>query len=248
MEALGMQQTFWLPVMASLLAAAVTAAGIAAIRRHEAWALDNAPYFACFAAGVLVSVSFLHIVPKAISLSASAPACLLAGYFAMHLFNRFVTIVVCDKPATKDYAIGLIPMVGIGVHSFIDGIIYSVTFSVSSLTGIAAALGMVLHEFPEGVFTYVLLRKGGVEERTALWSAMIAAALTTPLGTLISLPVIGRLEPAVLAVLLALSAGALIYVGATHLLPMAEREPRPYSLAVLAGGILVAAGIIATHG
>lgn len=243
-----MHQAFWLPVMASLLAAAVTTAGIVAIRRYEPWALGNAPYFACFAAGVLVSVSFLHIVPKSMTLSASAPVCLLAGYLAMHLFNRFVIIVVCDRPATKDYAIGLVPMVGIGMHSFIDGIIYSVTFSVATVTGIVSAAGMVLHEFPEGIFTYVLLRKGGMEERTALWSSMAAAALTTPLGTLISLPIIGRLEPSVLAVLLALSAGALIYVGATHLLPMAEREPRPYSLAALAGGILVAAGIIVTHG
>jgi zinc and cadmium transporter len=242
-----MQQAFWLPLMTSLLAAGVTASGIVAIRRYEAWALANAPFFACFAAGVLVSVSFLHIVPKAIGLSASAPVYLLVGYLAMHLFNRFVTAVVCDRPATRDYAIGLVPLVGIGVHSFIDGIIYSVTFSVSTVTGIASAVGMVLHEFPEGIFTYVLLRKGGVEERVALWSAMAAAALTTPLGTMISLPIVCRLAPSVLAVLLALSAGALIYVGATHLLPMAEREPRRFSLLALAAGILVAIGIIATH-
>jgi zinc transporter ZupT len=242
-----MQQAFWLPVMTSFLAAGVTASGIGAIRRYEAWALANAPYFACFAAGVLVSVSFLHIVPKAFGLSASAPVYLLVGYLAMHLFNRFVTAVVCDRPATMDYTIGLVPLVGIGVHSFIDGIIYSVTFSVSTVTGIASAVGMVLHEFPEGIFTYVLLRKGGVEERVALWSAMAAAALTTPLGTMISLPIVGRLAPSVLAVLLALSAGALIYIGATHLLPMAEREPRRFSLLALAAGILVAIGIIATH-
>jgi zinc transporter ZupT len=53
-------------------------------------------------------------------------------------------------------------MVGIGIHSFIDGIIYSVTFSVSALTGTLVSIGMVMHEFPEGVFTYVLLRKGGL--------------------------------------------------------------------------------------
>jgi hypothetical protein len=85
----------------------------------------------------------------------------------MHLFNRFVTVLVCDRPATKDYAIGLVPMVGIGVHSLIDRIIYSVTFSVGTVTGVASAIGMVLHEFPEGIFTYVLLRKGGMKERTA---------------------------------------------------------------------------------
>ena len=44
--------------------------------------------------------------------------------------------------------------------------------------------------------------------------------------------------------LLAFSAGTLVYVGATHLLPRAEREPRRYSLIALVVGVLVAIGII----
>lgn len=114
---------YWLPLISSLLAAAVTTAGIVTIRRYEAWALANAPYFACFASGIRVTVSFLHIVPNSIRLSTSAPGHLPPCYLAMHLFNRFVTAVVCDRPPTKDYAIGIVPKVGIGVHSFIDGII-----------------------------------------------------------------------------------------------------------------------------
>lgn len=47
---------------------------------------------------------------------------------------------------------------------------------------------------------------------------------------------------------LALSSGALIYVGATHLLPQAEREPRRFSLIALGAGILMAAVIVATKG
>jgi zinc transporter ZupT len=197
----------------------------------------------------LISVSFLHLVPKALGLSQHAPFYLLAGYLFMHLFNRFITAFVCDRPATKDYALGLVPMVGIGIHSFIDGIIYSVTFSVSALTGTLVSIGMVLHEFPEGVFTYVLLRKGGLAERAAFGAAVLAAALTTPLGMLVSFPIISRIDQSVLAALLALSAGVLIYVGArSHLLPMAEREPRRYNLLALGAGVLVALGIIAAHG
>jgi zinc and cadmium transporter len=243
-----MERAFWPPLVASLCAAVVTGAGIGAIRRYEDWALRNASYFACFAAGVLVSVSFLHIVPKAIALSRSAPLFILVGYLFMHLFNRFITAFVCDRPATKDYALGLVPMMGISVHSFIDGIVYTVTFSVSAFTGILVSIGMVLHEFPEGIFTYVLLRKGGLKERAALWAAVLAAALTTPLGMLVSFPVIRHIDQPVLAALLALSAGALIYVGASHLLPTAERKPRRYNLLALGVGVLVALGIIATHG
>jgi ZIP family zinc transporter len=242
-----MERVFWAPFLVSLCAAAVTGAGIGVIRRYERWALRNAAYFACFAAGVLITVSFLHIVPKALSLSERAPLYVLAGYLGMHLFNRFVTAFVCDRPATREYAIGLVPMMGIALHSFVDGIIYSVTFSVSALTGALAAIGMVLHEFPEGIFTYVLLLRGGFHERKAVWSALFAASLTTPAGMLVSYPLVSRIEAPILAALLATSAGALIYVGASHLLPTAEREPQRYSIVALGLGVLVAAGIIATH-
>lgn len=239
---------FWAPFLASVCAALITSLGIGAIRRYGDWATRNSPYFACFAAGVLVSVSFLHIIPKALGLSPQAPLYLLGGYLFMHLFNRFVTAFVCDRPATKDYAIGLVPMLGIGIHSFIDGVIYTVTFSVSALTGLLAALGMILHEFPEGIFTYVLLLKGGFTDRRATLTSLFAAALTTPLGMLVSYPIVSRIDPAKLAALLAISAGALIYVGASHLLPTAEREPQRYSLLALAAGVLLAAGIVGTHG
>jgi zinc transporter ZupT len=66
---------------------------------------------------------------------------------------------------------------------------------------------------------------------------------------LVSFPIISRIDQSVLAALLALSAGVLIYVGArSHLLPMAEREPRRYNLLALGAGVLVALGIIAAHG
>ena len=61
-------------------------------------------------------------------------------------------------------------------------------------------------------------------------------------------PADGLFDPShlnqLLGILLALSAGALIYVGATHLLPQAEREQRRFSLIALFAGILVAVGIV----
>jgi zinc transporter ZupT len=71
--------------------------------------------------------------------------------------------------------------------------------SVGAFTGVLVSIGMVLHEFPEGVFTYVLLRKGGFQEHLALWAAVFAAVLTTPLRTLISFPIISRIDEAALA-------------------------------------------------
>jgi zinc and cadmium transporter len=239
-----MEQNFWTAFAASLVAGGVTTIGILAVRHFEAWARQNVTYFACFAAGVLIAVSFLHIIPTALANSAQAPIYLLAGYLFMLVFNRFLTAYVCDKPETADYSLGLVPLVGIGFHSFLDGVVYSISFSVGMLTGALVALGMVLHELPEGIVTYALLVRSGFSARQSFLFAFLAAALTTPLGTLTSFPFVSQISPPLLALLLAFSAGALIYVGATHLLPRAEREPRRFSLVALAAGTLVALGII----
>ena len=116
------------------------------------------------------------------------------------------------------------------------------------MTGSLAAIGMVLHEFPEGVFTYVLLLKGGFEKRHALYLAILGAGLMPPLGVLVSYPAVSWIQPVTLASLLALSAGALIYIEVTHLIPSAEREAGRYSLFALLAGMLAAIGIVATHG
>jgi len=238
------ENTFWTALGASSLAALVTAIGIYTIRHFEAWGRKHSIYFICFAAGVLISVSFLHIIPKSFEMNANAPAYLLIGFVFLHLFNRFITAFVCERDPDSRYGIGLVPMFGIGLHSFIDGFIYSITFTVSTFTGALAATGMVLHEFPEGIITYLLLLRGGFSEKTSLILAFLAASLTTPLGMLVSYPIISQIDKPMLGTLLSLSAGALVYVGATHLLPQAEKEHRKFSLIALGAGILVAVIIV----
>lgn len=228
-------------VLVSCLACLVTAAGIYAISRHEPWGRAHSAYFMSFAAGVLISVSFMHIIPRAFEMSPAGPVSLLVGFLGIYLSNRLVRMYVCHEyECTRDYAMGVIPMLGIGFHSFIDGVIYSVTFNVSALTGVLAAIGMVLHEFPEGIVTFILLERAGFSRRKSALYAFLAAALSTPLGTVISFPLIESISGPLLGSLLAASAGALVYVGAVHLLPAVEAENRRYSVLALAAGVAVA--------
>ena len=236
--------TFGVVMAASLLACAVTTIGIYVISRHARWAREHSTYFMCFAAGVLISVSFMHIIPKSFQMNGAAPTFLLAGFLAIHLSNRLLDLYLCHDYERADYAVGIIPMIGIGLHSFIDGVIYSVAFNVSIFTGMLAAIGMILHEFPEGIVTFVLLERGGFSRRKSVVYAFLAAAVSTPLGTLVSYPFINRIAPPTLGILLAVSAGALVYVGASHLLPAVEKENKRYSILALAAGVLVAVIIV----
>jgi zinc and cadmium transporter len=239
-----LSQTFLSVILASSLACAVTTIGIYVIRRHDRWGSDHAAYFMAFAAGVLISVSFIHIIPKSFDMNEAAPTYLLIGFLGLYLTNRFLNAYVCHEYDCANYALGIIPMLGVGLHSFLDGIIYSVTFEVSIFTGVLAAIGMVLHEFPEGIVTFLLLQRGGFDQTKSARYAFLAAAISTPLGALVSYPFISEIEQSSLGILLAVSAGALVYVGASHLLPAVERENKQYTLVALAIGVLVAAIIV----
>jgi len=236
--------TFTAVLIASSLACLVTMIGIFVISKYEKWGSVNVAYFMSFAAGVLISVSFIHIIPKSFDMNDAAPLYLLTGFLFLYLINRFLNTYICHEYDCTTYTLGLIPMLGIGLHSFLDGMIYSVTFNVSIFTGVLAAIGMILHEFPEGIVTFLLLERGGFARKASIWYAIAAAAISTPLGTLVSFPFISRIQPSTLGALLALSAGALIYVGASHLLPAVERENKRYTLISLAIGVMVAAIIV----
>jgi zinc and cadmium transporter len=240
-----MENTFWTAFTTSLIAALITSLGIYTTRRFSDWANRNITYFMCFAAGILISASFLHIIPQSFRMNPRSPIWLLVGFMGLHVFNRFLTAFVCEKdPSKKDYSIGIVPMLGIGFHSFIDGFVYSIAFTVSILTGYLATIGMVLHEFPEGIITYLLLVRSGFSEHNSSSLAFLSAAATTPLGMLVSYPLISAIDREQLGALLSLSSGALVYVGATHLLPRAEQERKKFSLVALAGGVVVAVVIV----
>ena len=235
-----MGESFFISLSASIFAAVVATGGILTVRRFKRWAERSSTYFMCFAAGVLLAVSFLHLMPVSLAMNSQASVYLFGGYLLMYAINRFLTAYVCDKPETADYALGLVPLFGIGLHSFLDGVIFSIGFSVSLYTGALAVLGIILHEFPEGIVVYTLLVRSGFSDGRAFALAFLAAALTTPIGTVISYPFVSQIGHSFLGGLLAISAGALIYVGATHLLPQAEREARRFNLLALAAGVLVA--------
>ena len=236
--------TFGTAILTSSLACLVTLVGIYVIRKYETWGITNIAYFMSFAAGVLISVSFIHLIPESFSMNDASPIYLLIGFMALYLINRFLNAYICQEHRTTDYTFGLIPMLGIGFHSLLDGVIYSVAFNVSVFTGVLAAIGMVLHEFPEGIVTYLLLKRSGYDRGKATWYALFAAAVSTPLGTLISYPFIRGISQPALGAAPALSAGTFVYVGASHLIPAVEKENKHYTLVSLFTGVIVAMLIV----
>jgi zinc and cadmium transporter len=224
----------WLPFAVSLVAAAVTIAGILAVRMREQWVQTHRAMLTAFAAGILLTIAFLHLIPDAFEESGGqAAAALAAGFLILYLVGRLV-ILTAGNSRGRAHSLGLVALIAIGFHSFVDGVLFSIGFSVSATTGFLIAPGMILHEFVEGIVVYKLLLFGGFSRQRALVLAILAAAITTPLGVVVSWPLIAEIQPEASALLLAGAAGSLIYVGGSHLLPQSEEQQGPQTAGFLA--------------
>lgn len=229
----------WMAVFA-ILSAIVNSLGIFAIVKYRKWAEKAKTYFMCFAAGILISTPLMLALPQAIQKNFYAGFMAAGGFLFMVFSNKFITY----HTQKQKLAFGILVAEGIGIHSFVDGIIYAVTFSVSILTGFLAATGLVVHEFAEGVITYLVFMQSGIKKRTAILYALLTAALTTPLGAFIAYPLLGKLSDSSLGLLLGFMAGVLIYVSASHLLPEATGEKKEHSIFAFLGGVGVAIFIV----
>ncbi len=122
-----------------------------------------------FASGVLISVTFLIVVPKSFLMNEYGPVYLLAGFLGIFLINQFVDVYLCHREeACRDFRIGIVAAFGIAFHSFVDGIIFATTYTVSVFIGVMATLGMIFHEFPEGCFDFFIVHERWFWEREVI--------------------------------------------------------------------------------
>ena len=227
------------PLFLSFLAAFIATVGLIVVAVRSDWSLKYAHLFAVAASGLLLTMVILHLAPEAMAGHKQAPLYMLGGFFLGLLVNDVLRMVL-PSTDSRSLAAGLTPLIAIGLHSFLDGMIYTVTFSKGFETGILATLGLLIHEFPEGIITFALLRGAGFSNRHSFIMAFIAAALTTPLGTVIAIPLIQTSTEGSLALMFAVSAGLLLFVSTGPLMAHMSEDKPARTLPALAFGVVLA--------
>ncbi len=227
-----------------LLAAVVTTLGLAAVAMRSEWSARQSGLFALSAGGMLITMSLLHIVPEALGAWHGTAKFILAGFFG-GLLMSFAMRTFFPEGAGQARAEAFTPLLAVGVHSFFDGVIYSVSFAASFQSGVDASLGLILHEFAEGIIAFAILARHGFKVKEALIWAFIAAAATTPLGALVSGLFVNGLGAGTIAALYAVSAGLLIYVATGPMMePLKEMAP-VRAFGALAAGVAFALAVLA---
>ena len=220
----------------SLVVGMSTMGGVYLVKFFSSWTKRNSLLLISFAGGVLVSTAFLVLLPEAAAKTSVWAAATLGGVILLFTVEHFMAIHECQEAECDIHNIGTVTALGIGIHSFIDGVVIGAGFEANLTLGIITALAVIVHELPEGAFTYGLLIANGEAPRKALAIGWIVA-LATPVGTVLTFLVLRGMGAGVLGAMLAFSAGTFIYVGTADLLPQIHRRPNLRLLAIMLAGV-----------
>lgn len=246
---------FWYIVIFSFIGGVLSLTFAALLLINKRVATTFAHYAMPFAAGALLAAVFFDLFPEGAEdgkvqiMFAAALGGIVVFFFAERFIQWFHHHHQHDGDK-KDAGIPLI-IIGDAIHNTLDGIAIAAAFMVSIPTGIVTTLAVAAHEIPQeiGIFG-ILLNKGMRRGKVLLVNVLIS--LTAVAAAVITY-VVGSGEALPMDIIFGLSAGFLLYVALSDVIPSLHenREPvRAFKLQpilLLAGIAIVWVATILTH-
>ncbi len=195
---------------ANLLGAAVV------VGRRSAWSMRALDGMLAYAAGFMISVGLIDLLPEALRRGGEDAAIIaLGGYLAVHITQHVIGTHFHFGEETHQVsgAVSVAALVGLLLHTFVDGVAVASGFEVGGAVGALVFFAVILHKLPEGLAISSLFLAAG-QGRTRAMLAAGALGLTTIAGVVLT-DRIGALRQHGLA----LSAGVTLYVGMSNLVP-----------------------------
>lgn len=176
-----------------------------------------------FAAGVLIAVAFLDLLPEAAEASNTTKIFLpaLFGFITFFMAERFIQWFHRHHEHGQKSSIWLI-LVGDGVHNFIDGVAIAASFLTNINLGIVTSFAVAAHEIPQEIADLGILITGGLTKPRALFYNFLSA--TTALAGAIIAFLFSSMITQNLYIFLSITAGFFIYIAASDLIPQLHEK------------------------
>lgn len=172
-----------------------------------------------FASGVMLTLSLVDLIPTSINYLKMDNRSLL---YAVLFF--FVGIILCLIINTKIkdndvlYKTGILSMIGIMIHNIPEGIVTYILSTVDMKLGLIFAIAIILHNIPEGISISVPIYYSKKSKKKAFLYTMISG-LSEPLGALLSMIFLYKyISNFLIAILFSLIAGLMSYISIFELM------------------------------
>lgn len=188
------------------------------------------------AAGYLLALTLIRLIPECLEDANGGAAnaiWIMVGYLLVHLMEHGITghFHYGEETHHSSKASGVSALVGLSLHSLMDGVALSAAYATHSNLGPMMFLAILVHRVPEGGTIASIFLASGFSKRGALTASGVLA-LATLVGAWslqgLSIPV---------GPTLAMSGGLALYVASSDLLPEVQKEPGWRSTLALASGL-----------
>ncbi len=185
-------------------------------------------FLVSLSAGVLLGDAFFHLLPEAL-LSPSADYVwifTIAGILLFFVLEKIIHWRHCHLQPNKNHPhpVGMMNLVGDGLHNFTDGMVIAASFLVDIRLGVATTIAIISHEIPQELGDFATLLYAGYKAKKALLLNLLSG-LASVLGALLVIflgKAIGNFSDYVLP----FAAGGFIYIAASDLIPELKKESR----------------------
>ncbi len=198
-----------------------------------------------FSAGVMIYVSFVEIFPKARAEMGEeygdtlgfwlTTAAFFAGIFLIAVIDKLIPSYenpheikkVEDIPMegngnSKLMRMGVFTALAIAIHNFPEGLATFIGALQDPALGIAIAVAIAIHNIPEGIAVSVPIFYASGSRKKAFWHSF-ASGLAEPVGAMAGfLILMPFLSPLLFGVVFALVAGIMVFISIDELLPAAQ--------------------------
>jgi len=190
----------------------------------KSWFEALSKYSISFAAGVLVTVALISLIPEAMDMSGEISLTfVLVSFFGAYLFEQFFCELHHHNDEARNISKASIPLIIIGdtIHNFVDGVAISASYIINPGLGFITALSTFLHEIPHEIGDFGILLRVGWDKRKIILVNLLSA-LATLVGAVFVYFYVS--SDFVVGVFLSVSAGLFLYLGASDFLPRTHHK------------------------
>jgi len=175
------------------------------------------------AIGMFLGVIFFELIPETLHGSEFYGAvAILVGFLSFYVLSHYLRTYHhhhdhTDATDTHAHASGArMLLIGDAVHNIADGVVIASAFLIHPGVGIAATIGIALHEIPQEIAEYGVLRAAGYSRNRALFLNFLSAS-SILVGVLASFFIASFGE--YIWILTGIAAGNLLYIVTSDLIP-----------------------------
>jgi zinc and cadmium transporter len=216
-----MQESFLFLLLLTAIGSLAGLVGGVVFLIKENWARRLSEYAVPFAAGVLLTVSLLHLIPEsAHQMGESAYVWVLGAFLFSFIFEEYFAHLHHHESRKGTLKKATVPLILFGdtVHNFIDGVAIAAAYLTDPVFGVVVTVATFLHETPHEIGDFGVLLRSGWSRKNTFLANLFSAAATFP-GAFLVWFVLGHEAHEKIGALLAISAGVFLYLGASDFLP-----------------------------